>query len=136
MKACRPLESSTQRSYAFADNNLLASSFYRIAEFDVDGRTQYTSIIKSNCGQADNMQLWPNPVTTLLYATINVAEASAAIISVYETIGSLVKQQQNNLLSGSNQLSDVISGFTNGTYHVLASWNNGKQQQSFKIVKQ
>ncbi|MEO5947134.1 MAG: T9SS type A sorting domain-containing protein [Chitinophagaceae bacterium] len=128
--------SSTERSYTYTDNNPLVSSFYRIAEYDIDGRTQYTSIIKNNCGQADNMQLWPNPVTTILFANINVADPSAATISVYDSKGALVKQLQNALLSGSNQVPIDMSRFTNGMYQVVASWNNGKQQKSFKIMKQ
>ncbi|MCB0850528.1 MAG: T9SS type A sorting domain-containing protein, partial [Bacteroidetes bacterium] len=121
--------SSTERSYAYTDNNPLPTAFYRIAEFDLDGRTQYTSIIKNDCGQTDSWKVWPNPVQDQLFVGINSAVATKVTISLYDAKGSLIRQQQNAILPGSNQLSVDMSRLPKGMYQVVANWNNGQQQQ-------
>ena len=129
--------SSTEKSYSFTDNNpLVTAAYYRIAEFDIDGRTQYTSIIKNDCGQTGSIKLWPNPVATQLFISISATAKSAAVIHVYDTKGALIKKQQTELVAGSNIINVDMSKLANGIYHVAASWNQGSSQQSFKIIKQ
>lgn len=129
--------SSSERSYSFTDNTPLSfPAFYRIAEFDLDGRAQYTSIIKNDCRQTDTWKLWPNPVQDQLFIAINSPVATNMTINLYDAKGSLVKQQQRSILPGNNQLSIDMSKLAKGMYHITANSEKGLQQQSFKLIKQ
>ena len=98
--------------------------------------SQYTSIIKNDCGQTDTWRMWPNPVQDQLYIGINTAVATNVMINLYDAKGSLVKQQQNALLPGNNQLAIDMSKLAKGMYHVTAVSNNGLNKQIFRIMKQ
>jgi hypothetical protein len=129
--------SSTERSYSFTDLNPVANNaFYRIAEVDHDGRIQYSSIIRNECGQPGNIKLWPNPVVDQLYVSIHSSNGAVAFINLYDAKGGLIKRQQAALLSGNNQVPVDMKQLPNAVYHVIVSWNQGKQQQSFQVVKQ
>lgn len=129
--------STTERNYSFTDNNPLAgTSFYRIKEFDVTGNSAYTEIIRSQCGQAtDEWKVWPNPVQNKLFVSINTANNSQATITIYDSKGALIKQQQNALLPGNNQITINMDGFAKGNYNVVTSYNNGLNKHTTQIIK-
>ena len=129
--------STTERNYSFTDNSPSAGiSFYRIKEFDVTGNPSYTEIIKSECGQAtDEWKVWPNPVQDKLFVSINTANSSQAMINLYDSKGALVKQQQNALLSGNNQLTINMEGLAKGNYNIVISYNNGQNKNTTQIIK-
>lgn len=129
--------SGSERSYLFTDVNPPANAvLYRIAEVDHDGRTQYSSIIRNECGQSGNIKLWPNPVVDQLFVTIHSTSETVAFINLYDAKGVLIKRQQATLLSGNNQVPVDMKHLPNAVYHVVVSWNQGKQQQSFQVMKQ
>ena len=129
--------STIEKSYSFIDNSPLASaSFYRIAQFDIDGKIQYTGIIKNDCNHTGNIKLWPNPVVSQLYISITTTARSNTSINLYDAKGTLIRTQQTALITGNNLVNIDMSSLPNGIYHVAASWNQGSSQQSFKIIKQ
>ena len=111
-------------------------AFYRIAEFDIDGKVQYTSVIRNECGKQDEWRVWPNPVQEQLFVNMSVAGSSTAIIRIFDSKGALVREQRNNLMSGSNQLNVDMRRLLAGTYHVVVLWGNGQIQKAIKIIKQ
>lgn len=128
--------SSEPRSYSFMDNNPLPNgAMYRIAEFDLDGKKQYTSINRAACGSLDTWKVWPNPVQEQLYVNVSVAAGSQAMIRVFDSKGALMREQRNVLLPGSNQLNVDMQRLPAGTYHVLVAWDNGKTQKAVKVIK-
>lgn len=128
--------STTERSYLYTDNSPLpGAAMYRIAEHDMDGRIQYTSIIRSDCGAKDNWKLWPNPVQEMLWVNITTTGASSATIKIFDSKGSLVRSQQNTLLPGSNQLNIDMKNLSSGTYLVTVEWGKGQIQKSVKVIK-
>ncbi len=129
--------SVNERSYFYTDNNPSASTaFYRIAEFDRDGRIIYTSIMNTKCGPEDKIRVWPNPVHGQFYLTIQSITSSKADISIYDTKGALVRKMQSSLIPGTNQLTAEMKNMPSGTYQILVTWDNGKRKESFTIVKQ
>ncbi len=129
--------SNTDQSYTFTDNAPLSNgAVYRIAEFDIDGRVQYTSIIRIECGKEDTWRVWPNPVQEQLFVNIGVTAGSPAIIRIMDSKGALVRQQRNTLLAGNNQLNVDMRKLPPGTYHVVVEWENGQTRKSVKVVKQ
>jgi hypothetical protein len=123
-------------TYSYNDNNPLPGvAMYRIAEYDMDGRIQYTSIIRSDCEAKDRWRIWPNPVQEMLWVNITTTGASSATIKLFDSKGSLVSSQQHALLPGSNQLNIDMKKLSSGTYHVTAEWGLGKTQKSVKVIK-
>jgi len=127
--------STIERSYSYTDNSPLTGAMYRIAEYDMDGRIQYTSIIRSDCAPKDSWRAWPNPVQEMLWVNITTTGASSATIKVFDNKGSLVRSQQNALLPGNNQLNIDMKRLAAGTYHVTVDWGNGQTQKSVDVIK-
>ncbi len=129
--------SNTEKSYQFTDNNPAgAIAYYRIAEFDMDGRSQYTHIIKNECGQANTIRVFPNPVINELLISFTATVRSDAWISIYDSKGALILQRQTELPGGNNMITLDMRKLPKGIYHVTVNWDKGNRQQSFKIVKQ
>ena len=127
--------SNTGHSYNFSENVTIQNAIYRIAEYDLDGRVRYTSIIRSDCDAKDNWRAWPNPVREILWLSINSDAESKVLIKIVDSKGALVSTQQKNLLRGNNLLSVDMKKMAAGTYHVIASWDKGQIQKAVKIVK-
>lgn len=128
--------SNIEQHYSFTDNNPLpGGGIYRVAEFDVDGRTQYTSLIPAECGSADYLAVFPNPVQETLFVKIHAASGSPAIIRVFDSKGALVREQRNSLMAGTNNLNVDMSRLASGTYHLLVEWGNGQTRKSVKIIR-
>jgi hypothetical protein len=128
--------SNTERSYFFTDNNPLQNGFYRIAEYDLDRRVQYSSILRSSCNNANGFRLWPNPVREMVFVNIVTDNQSQANIKLFDSKGALVKEQRATLLQGSNQLSVDMRSIANGVYSLYVDWNHGQIQKTMQIIKQ
>lgn len=128
--------SNTEKNYSFVDNNPVRDSYYRIAEYDLDGKVQYTGVLRSSCSVTDNFTLWPNPVHDNLYINIGSANKSPVVISVFDSKGALVKLQKETVLQGSNQFRINTSSLPKGTYLLSAEWNNGQNKKTTQLIKQ
>ncbi|HEU5167729.1 MAG TPA: T9SS type A sorting domain-containing protein [Chitinophagaceae bacterium] len=128
--------SNTEHSYSFTDNNPVQNSFYRIAEYDLNGRVQYSSILRSSCNTTDIFKLWPNPVRDVVFINIVTGSESKAVIKVFDSRGALVKEQRATVLQGSNQLSIDMRSMAKGVYSLTAYWNNGQTKQTVQVLKQ
>jgi hypothetical protein len=62
--------SGIERTYSFTDNNPVQKSFYRIAQYDINGRKLYTSILKASCDVSDIIKVWPNPFSKIVFVNI------------------------------------------------------------------
>lgn len=128
--------SAAERSYAFADNNSLQNIYYRIAEYDLDGRAQYTDTFRSSCNATDVFSVWPNPVHDRILINIVADKASTATIHIFDSKGATVKIQSATVLIGSNQLTVDMNTLAKGIYTVLVHWKNGQIEKSIQVAKQ
>jgi hypothetical protein len=128
--------SSIERNYSFTDNAPLQNGYYRIAEYDLDGRVQYTSILQSSCNATDVFSTWPNPVRDIVFINIVTGRESQAVIKIFDSKGALVKLQKATVLQGSNQLSVDIKSLANGVYSLSVEWNNGQMKKAVHVLKQ
>jgi len=127
---------NAEHSYTFFDNNPSQNNFYRIAEYDLNGKVQYTGILRSGCNETDEFKLWPNPLHDKMFINIVAANASKATIKIFDSKGALIKAQQANILRGSNQLNMDMATLANGIYSVLVEWNNGQVKKIIQVAKQ
>jgi hypothetical protein len=127
---------TSETSYSFADNIPSKNSFYRIAERGLDGRTQYTSILRSSCNVGDIFTVWPNPAHDNAFINIESDVVSEASIKIFDSKGALVKMQKATILQGSNQLKVDFATLSNGVYILQAEWNNGAYKKEVQLMKQ
>jgi len=128
--------SSTERSYFFNDNGPVSNCYYRIAQYDLDGHTTYSSILMSACNMKDNFTVRPNPFTDKLIIDLTSEKKSKVIIKIFDSKGSLVKKQELSILSGINQLPVESRGLIAGTYTLSVEWCDGQAKKTIKIIKQ
>jgi hypothetical protein len=128
--------SSIERSYSFTDNSPVQNGFYRVAQYDLDGKVQYTSILHSSCTIADAFRLWPNPVDDVVFINIVSSNASQAVINLFDSKGALVKLQRVAVIQGSNQVSVDMKSMAAGMYSLSVYWNNGQTKKTVQLLKQ
>jgi hypothetical protein len=127
--------SSFERSDHFTDNLPLLNAAYQIAEYDVNGRVTYTSMIRSACHLKEDWKVWPNPVTESVWFNIVTPTKSKVVIRIFDSKGALVLQQQNDLLPGHNLLKMGMSKMAAGSYQIVASWSEGQMRKTVKLLK-
>lgn len=126
--------SNIERSYTFTDSKVTAHAFYRIVEYDIDGKKIISSVITSSCSFKESFAVYPNPLHNVAIVSINVNAAATIVFNLYDAKGGLVKIVRASLLKGINQVQLNIAGVASGTYTLTARWNN--QMQVSKIVKE
>ena len=125
---------STTSGYSYSDINPDGNGFYRIVEFDLDGRTTLTNTIHGDCSGQAVLTIWPNPVRDVLYMTIPSSEIRQANIQLFDVRGSIIKQETLGLLTGTNSASLELNGIAPGLYFLTISFSDGKAQTT-KIIK-
>ena len=127
--------SNSEKSYSFTEDSPAENNFYRIAEHDLDGNIQYTSMIRSSCNATDIFRVWPNPAHDIVSVKIFTTNASQATIKLFDSKGALVRTQSVKLLPGSNQFTIDWRTLANGAYSLSAEWNNGNKKRTIQVVK-
>jgi hypothetical protein len=110
--------STSEKSYSYTDNFLVQDSYYRIAEYDLNGQVHYTTVLRSSCAVKDFFNLWPNPVRDMVFINIVTRNESQVIIKVFDSKGALIKFRKENVLQGSNQLMVDMKSLASGVYLV------------------
>lgn len=131
-------QSSSTLYYSFLDNSAVSSSkaFYRINTIDKDFRKNYSVIKPSNCLVKGRWNLWPNPTNDQVQISIEIEHAYKIQMQLSDNKGSVVRQWQKELNAGSNQLVLGLKALPPGVYHLVATWDEGREQQVIKILKQ
>jgi hypothetical protein len=128
--------SASEKTYSFIDNNPGQKNSYRVAEYDIDRRPQYTIVLTPSCDLTDKFSVWPNPLHDVIVINIVTSNDSRGMISIFDNKGALVKRQEASILQGSNQLRVDLTSLANGVYTLQASWSNGEISKAVKIIKQ
>ena len=128
--------STVEKTYSFTDNNTSPQIFYRLAQYDIDGRVYYSGILKASCTTSNDFNVWPNPVADKLFVSITADQSSKATISLFDGKGALVKKQEIFILRGINQLAVEIDNLAKGIYRMNVVWNNGVMKKNTSVIKQ
>ncbi|HEY4153932.1 MAG TPA: T9SS type A sorting domain-containing protein [Puia sp.] len=127
--------SPNEHDYSFTDQAPIQKGQYRIAEYDMDGRVQYTKIAAPGCSILDTFRVWPNPVRGTLYINITADTVSAAIIKLFDSKGATIKRQTGILFPGNNLLTLDLRAVAQGVYFLSIIRNNG-QVQVRELIKE
>jgi hypothetical protein len=125
--------SNIETKYSFTDNDPFTVGLYRIAEYDLDGKAQYTSTIHSSCNVKNQLSIWPNPVQDVILINLISAARSQAIVKLFDSKGALIKTQKTMLLQGSNQFNIDIGSLAQGPYFLLIDWNYGQMKKTAQV---
>ena len=128
--------SSKETSYSFVDNRTDPPSSYRIAEYDSDGRVQYTKLLQASCHGAGSFTLWPNPTQDIIRISMTSDVTSQAEIKLFDSKGTLVKLQRASLVQGNNLIHVNLESLARGIYQLSASWSKTHKQETVQVVKQ
>jgi hypothetical protein len=122
-------------SFSFTDNNPQPGSYYRIVQYDLDGRMQFSEIIRPSCNSVETFALWPNPFHDKLAVNINTDKQSQVLIKIINNNGALVRLQKANIVQGNNQIIMDMKFLRAGQYHLSAIWSNGEMQKTIQVIK-
>lgn len=107
--------SSITQYYSFTDNNLkletlnLEPLYYRLKQTDFDGNYEYfdvKAVLFNKITSIENVDVYPNPVTSELFITFNGINAKEVIIRLMDAVG---KKIGVDVLSNSNQQKVLLS---------------------------
>jgi len=127
--------STIERNYSFSDNNPTQNNYYRIAEYDLDGKVQYTNVIRAACDVSGVFSIWPNPAHDFAFINITSANELQVIINVLDGKGSVMKTKKITVKKGSNQFSLDISSLANGMYSISITSGNGQMNNIIQLIK-
>ena len=124
--------SQTTLSYAYTDlQSPAATSYYQILQRDIDGRQTYSPVLTSQCGQPENIKVYPNPVQNNCWVSIQSETARAVTLRLFDNRGALLQAKAVNIQAGNNQIALSLNGFTPGSYSLVITGSDGK----VKVVK-
>ncbi len=136
--ASRYGNSNTETQYNFMhDAPKKGMNFYRLKQFDLDGKFKYSNIIPVvfNRSIVNNIKINPNPVNYFLNAEITASEKARIICKIYNTDGRQVKVLNADINTGRNNISTDVSTFANGSYILVVICNNERIAET-RFVKQ
>jgi len=126
--------SSMTHDYSFMDASPSgATCFYRVVEYDEDGRPQYAPVVSSGCGIGGPDRAWPNPCVNSLFVQIQLAEPARLLIKTYDEAGALVDVMQKGGYAGFNEFEVDMRSKPAGVYHVVVEWGGGRRY--FTVVR-
>lgn len=110
-------------SYAYYDESQNEDVYYRIAIHEAVGHVSYSGVvlIKSASSGLNSVELAPNPVVSDAVITVNAKHNHSATISIFNTLGMIVKQARTTLVSGDNRIKIETGGMVGGTYHIVVN---------------
>ncbi|MEO6132479.1 MAG: T9SS type A sorting domain-containing protein [Saprospiraceae bacterium] len=107
-------EQDVVNSYSFIDfKPLNGVNYYRIKQFDFDGQYDYSPIRSLQFTNREfSVQVWPNPVNTLLNIQITGSEEESVVLKLFNSTGQVIQQQyfESSILNSFLDVSDVQPG--------------------------
>lgn len=124
---------TTQRSsYTFIDQNSVSGKqFYRLKQMDFNGKFEYSKVIEANLSIPKEFSLsqnYPNPFNPSTVLNFSLPVESEVTLSVYNSIGELVKVIANGMFQAGNHnlnfnAADLPSGIY--LYNISAKGSDG-----------
>ncbi|HZE86203.1 MAG TPA: choice-of-anchor J domain-containing protein, partial [Puia sp.] len=123
--------SSTPSTYYFMDQQPLAgANYYRLNEVDLDGKGDYSKVLRVDFSRQATIRIIPNPAHTTM--TISLGNARDAVdIQILDGSGRVMRQLITT--PGTQDIPMDISGFARGLYMVKVVSSVGSTTQKLLI---
>ena len=72
----------------------------------------------SNVENAATTTLYPNPATSTFELQIKAGKSTAAIVELFNVLGTRVSRQETQLNAGTNDVENNVAGLSTGVYLV------------------
>ncbi len=118
--------STSLKNYSYVDAKAnAAAAQYRLAIVDKDGNKTYSpiSFVRFNCGNNNDIKIYPNPAHSYVQVLLPQANTSYQI-KVINTAGQTVLPVLNNVVNLTTLQTTVLA---NGSYIIQVTDKNGKQ---------
>jgi hypothetical protein len=128
-------QSADSRTYSYVDRTAGNSrALYRIVQYDIDGRSTTTGIVRGNCGsRGPAISIYPNPSQGNSTLSISLVQASKVSIRIIDGKGAVVRQSQVQLPSGNSTIPLDMQSYAPGAYTVRVDYDN--ESQTIKLVR-
>lgn len=130
--------SSLPTDYDFAHlSPVKGINFYRLKQFDKDGKFKYSDIIPVLFNQSivKTIRINPNPVFSHLNISLTVSENASILCKIYNADGREVRSLIFPVFTGKNMINTDVSALANGNYIVVLISNNERIAET-KFIKQ
>lgn len=124
------------RSYSFIHKGVLSGRhYYRLHQFDIDGRATYSTIVNAIVKGSDVVTyLYNNPVrNNYAEIVINTVKPDYAVIELWSFAGSKISSQKQDIGIGTNKIRVPMAKVMPGNYILKVTVNN--KMQSLQLVK-
>ena len=126
-------QSTTQQSYTYTDAAGGTNNLYRIVEVEKDGRKTISSIVRSNCGGRQSVNLYPNPVVDRAMVDISLEHKTKLKLSLIDSKGATVQVKEIELAAGTSQFPINMAGYARGNYTLQLQWDH--EHKTIQLVR-
>ena len=113
------------KNYEYNDNfDHSGKNFYRLKMVDIDGAITYSKIVAVTNKIKPGIQLFPNPVKSILHATIIYDRPEDALIKVTDLRGRVIQMQSIHLFDGLSSFDVNVSSLPAGMYILKVNEEN------------
>lgn len=112
--------SNQRMDYGFTDANPLTGiSYYRLAQYDFNGKVNYSDVRSINYNGDLAIQVYPNPIeNNALTLDINSNEELIGNISIVDLTGKEMLAQKQSILRGNNTFTLELNHLSAGIYFI------------------
>lgn len=126
-------QTASEQSYSFTDRAAATTGFYRIVEYDYNGQTTISGIVKSSCSAKTEITLYPNPSSGNSSISITLQQRTSVNLEVLDSKGMVVQQKALQLPAGTSSIPLSMSNYADGIYTIIARYNG--ELKTLKMVK-
>ncbi len=125
--------------YKFSDTENTAgkSWYYRLKQYDFDGESTESKIININCKKnnpsAATINIYPNPVNTILNVVINQSAQGKAVVRIVNVLGQVVYFKEYPVAAGIQQITIDLDYLAPDIYQIIVDSGNEKLVE--KVIK-
>jgi len=121
-KANCEINSNETREYHFKDSDVQDASYYRLTQFDIDGKQGLEKVIYVNCNNSENIvaycSVYPNPASDMLTVEIGSQTEQDITFILNDPVGKKIKEFKFHLMPGFNKLQLILPDIADGVYYL------------------
>lgn len=128
--------STTETNYTLDDTRPLSGvSYYRVKQYDVDGKYTYSNVATINFDKAPALLVvYPNPVKNSLNIEYTAIKGGKVEMNIVDSKGAVINQQVQTVLVGRNVHNMNVSTLAKGVY-ILKVIDADKNVTHTKFIK-
>jgi hypothetical protein len=129
---------ATGSNYTFTDSRpVTGNNFYRLAQTDMDGRTNYFGILKTviDYGRESSLVLFPNPASRSITVGFNHPDKDRLLVKIINPQGLVMQVNQYNKETGYWQQQINVAHLSAGQYFVQVKGAVFESTQLLTITK-